>query len=391
MPPPGLSGPNDGGYEGDEDDDSVSLASDTEWEGWRRELEMDMPPKPLSTIHSASATSEATHRVGLSLAALKEEGSSLVLSSMEEYANITAKASHSDGEEQGVSPRHSGQDTRGRRSSLRAAKRIVVDGIAGKGLIIPHSSNAYASWTSFSSNSSINSSFHSHEDHRIGEGGDTNASKRPRLPPLVTGRGASPRVSGNLSRAKSASAFPSRPNATVPAASVSAPLSATVDNLSGSWAPGHPGHASQPSEDILPDDFFAMGPQIALPGLGGGLGNPAMFPAFAGMGTTITTVSSGRAAMNSESAGSSRKSSLKKASFGSLRSSASWISRSFSKSGEEKLRHERSLTFHHHQQHSSSGSAGQDAVGGGDQYGPRRTPLPNVVPLARGASSVTKR
>lgn len=403
MPPPGLSASNDGGgYEGDDDDDCASLVSDTEWEGWRRELEMDMPPKPLSTIHSVSATSDATPRVGLSLAALKEEGSSLALASADEHVNVAEKASYSDGEEKYKSPRHSGQSTRARKSSLRAAKRVVVDGIAGKGLIIPHSSNAYASWTSFSSNSSINSSFHSHDDYRLGEGSDTNVGpKRPRLPPIVTGNSTSPRGSGNLSRAKSATVFSSRPNASVPAASISAPLSATVDNLDGSWAAPDPPRQlpyKYPSDGISPDELFAIGPDVALPGLGGGLGNPAMFPAFAGMGTTITTVSSGRAAMSSgagggSNGGSSRKSSLKKASLGSLRSSASWISRSFgTKSGEEKLRHERSLTFHH-QSHSSSGSAGQDAVGGGngEHLGTRRTPLPNAAPLARGASSASKR
>ncbi|KAG9054158.1 hypothetical protein FS842_005927 [Serendipita sp. 407] len=350
---------SEGGYD-DDDDDCASLASDTEWEGWRRELEMDLPPKALSSILSVS---DATPKAGPSLSVLKEESVIALVPSPTSalpggiLADVVQEdvRVHTDEEDEApvVAQR---RRVPARRGSLKLARKIVVDGVAGKGLIMPRT-NAYASWNSFTStSSSITSSFQSHEEYRLGEGSDTAANRRPRLPPLVVGQGLSgtTRTSGTLSRAKSATVFSSRQNVPLPVASVSAPLSAAFDNIDGTWKGGSPHqhpqhhqhqhhhsdshqhhhrHHSDVDEYVEPqEDLLTLDPDVMLPGLGGGLGNPAMFPPFADLGTTVTTITSGRNAMANGS--STKKLSLKKRSLGSLRNTTSWLSRSFRSTDE---------------------------------------------------------
>ncbi|KAG8801683.1 hypothetical protein FRC17_006581 [Serendipita sp. 399] len=265
---------SESGYGDDDEDDCASLASDTEWEGWRRELEMDLPPKALSTILSVS---DATPKAGPSLAVLKEES---VVALVPPPVPVHTGGDDADGvptdeEDDEMPDVKRRNDVPIRRSSLKVARKIVVDGVAGKGLIMPRT-NAYASWNSFTStSSSFTSSFLSHEEYRPGEGSDTNANRRPRLPPLVVGQGVTGiGRSGTLARAKSATVFSSRQNVPLPTASLSAPLSAAFDNK----------HHSDADQSInYPDDLLTLDPDVMLPGLGGGLGNPALFPPFANM------------------------------------------------------------------------------------------------------------
>lgn len=311
------------GYEGDEDDDCASLASDTEWEGWRRELEMDMPIKHLPTILSNSnSTSTATPMAAHSITTIREDPSSSAIGNLSAVA--AENIARSDEEARLLTPiQRRNPPPLARKSSLQLAKRIVVEGTAGKGLIMPRT-KAYASWTSFSSNSSVNSSFFSHEEYRSGEGSDTTANRKPRLAPLVTSSARA--TTGSLSRAKSATLFSSNVNITVPRVSLSAPLSAAMDPRDAVWKPGSAAPAPiastsayvQPADEVY-EEFPELGPDVVLPGLGGGLGNPGMFPAFAGGGTTVTTITSGRQI-------NGRKKS---------KSGSGWLSKSFSRGSED--------------------------------------------------------
>jgi hypothetical protein len=329
------------GYEGDadEDDDNVSLASDTEWEGWRRELELDPPPKQLSTIPSSvnvNSNSTPTPRPRESISNDQSE-----LTPADGILGLSAvspeMSAQTDDENRLLTPI---PHRSARKSSLRAAKKMVVDGVAGKGLIIPRT-NAYASWTSFSSSSSINSSFNSHEDHyRAGDSSDTNAGRRARF---ASYGGSSMRSTGTggLARAKSASTFPLRPSVNVPVASISAPLSATIDSREGVWSRKEGSDASElppPPQELL-DELLNIGSEGLLPGMGGGLGNPAMLPAYADRGTTVTTIVSGRKAIAESGSSKGKKPSLR-----------SRLSRTFSKSGDIGSSAD------------SSRSAGQDAT-----------------------------
>jgi hypothetical protein len=306
------------GYEGD-DDDCASLVSDTEWEGWRRELAMDMPPKHVpAAVSGANTVSSATPKASHSIATIKED---VVLPSGNLSAIAPENIARSDEEARLLTPiQRRNLPPLPREGTLRFAKRVVMEGIAGKGLIMP-ATNTYVSWASFSSNSSANSSF-SHEEYRAGEGSDTTANRKPRLTPIVTtpARGAS---NGNLGRAKSVTIFSSNRNVTVPRVSSSAPLSAAMDSHDA-WRPALSSPPTAlPAEpvDELYDDLPELHPDVILPGMGGGLGNPAMFPAYVDMGATVTTVSSGRQANGS-------KKSLGK-------SGGKWLSKSFVKSTDE--------------------------------------------------------
>jgi hypothetical protein len=300
------------GYEG-EDDDCASLASDTEWEGWRRELEIDMPPKHLHTAASVTETvSTAIPKAPHFIATIKEDG---VLPSGNLSVIAAENIARSDEENRLLTPIPRRNPPELRKGSLQLAKSVVIEGIAGKGLIMPVT-EAYASWTSFSSNSSANSSFFSHEDYHAGEGSDTTANRKPRLTPIVT---TPARVGGggNLARAKSATVFSSNPNVAVPRVSSSAPLSATMESQDA-WKPAFPSPPNAlPAEPVGEpyDDLPELNPDVILPGMGGGLGNPAMFPAYVDMGATITTITSGRQANGS------------KKSIG--KSSGKWLAKSF--------------------------------------------------------------
>jgi hypothetical protein len=306
------------GYEGD-DDDCASLVSDTEWEGWRRELEMDMPPKHVPAIvFGANTVSSSTPKASHSIATIKEDA---VLPSGNLSAIAPENLARSDEEARLLTPiqRHNPPPLP-REGSLRFAKRVVMEGIAGKGLIMP-ATNTYASWTSFSSNGSADSSF-SHDEYRAGEGSDTNANGKPRLTPIVT-TPARAAGNGNLARAKSATMYSSNRNVTVPRVSSSAPLSAAMDSHD-TWKPALSSPPTAlPAEpvDELYDDLPQLNPDVILPGMGGGLGNPAMFPAYVDMGATVTTITSGRRA-------SGGKKSLGK-------SGGKWLSKSFVKSTDE--------------------------------------------------------
>jgi len=280
------------------------LASDTEWEGWRRELEIDLPPK------TANSVSAGAIRPGGALTPTQEEPASTSLSAVSPE-NIA----HTDEEVRLLTPMQHRPHTLARKGSLQLAKRVVVDGIAGKGLIMPRT-HAYASWTSFSSNDSVNSSSNSHDEYRAGEGSDTTANRKPHLTPLT-----------GLSRAKSATVFSLRQNVPVPVVSSSAPLSATLSSQDTSWNPSSPHKAVKAVSDIPSDYLDGLPPfdQASMPGLGGGLGNTNMFPPFAGLGTTVTTITSGKQIKKS----ASRSSGV------SLRG-VGWISRSFGKIGEER-------------------------------------------------------
>jgi len=316
----GPASPYDGdmerGYEGDDDGDCASLASDAEWEGWRRELETDMPVKYLPTIPSTTDTAlAATPKSTHSITIIKEDTP---------IGNLSAIApeniARSDEEARLLNPvsRHD-YPPLARKSSLELAKRVVVEGIAGKGLVMPRTT-ASTSWTSFSSNSSINSSS-SHEEYRVGEESNTAANGKPHLTPIVTTPPGATR-NGGLARAKSATTFSSNANITIPRVSSSAPLSAAVD-LPQTWTqPPLPANISpvEPAEKLY-DDLPRFNPDIALPGLGGGLGNPAMFPAYVDMGATVTTITSGR------QANGGKKSTGK--------SGGKWLTKSFAKHTDE--------------------------------------------------------
>lgn len=285
-----------------DDEDDGSLASDTEWEGWRRELELDIPPK-ITTLQSRAPT-----RGAVSLPPTQEERSMGALSVVPPE-NIA----HTDEEARLLSPIQQTSRKPIRKSSLKMAKKMVIDGIAGKGLAMPKT-NAYASWTSISSLDSINSSFHSHEEYRVGEGSDTTANQKPRLAPLVTG--GSMVNNGGLPKAKSATTFSLRPNLPVLPPSNSGPLSTTLaqDSSRGFISPEN---GTREHEDIGPEYLGDLSrvDRSTLPGLGGGLGNPAMLPPYANRGTIVTTVSGGNRAKKSRTNG------------GSLRG-VSWLSRS---------------------------------------------------------------
>ncbi|PVF93440.1 hypothetical protein CPB86DRAFT_109321 [Serendipita vermifera] len=341
------------GYEGDEeDDDNVSLASDTEWEGWRRELELDPPPRQLSTIPSsvnvnsnATSTPKPRDFISHERSESAPAGGNLGLSAVS-----PEQSAQTDEEARVLTPI---PHKPGRKGSLRLAKKMVVDGVAGKGLIIPRT-NAYASWTSFSSNSSLNSSFNSHEDHyRSGDGSDTNTSRKTRF---ASYGGTSMRSggTGGLSRAKSASTFPLRPSVNVPVASISAPLSATIDSREIAWSrKGSDASDPPPPPQELLDEYLNLGSDGVLPGMGGGLGN--MFPAYADLGTTVTTIVSGRKAIAEGNSGKGTKKP-------SLRSR---ISQKFTKSGD----------LSNPAEGSSRSAAGQDAT--------KKSPGPNMMDTVR--------
>jgi hypothetical protein len=303
-----LEGNDDDPLDADEDD--RSLASDTEWEGWRRELEMDLPPKTTNSI------SVGAIRPGGALPSTQEEPSPVASTSLSVVS--PENIAHTDEEVRLLTPIQHRPRTLARKRSLQLAKRVVVDGIAGKGLTMPRT-NAYASWTSFSSNDSVNSSSNSHDEYRPGEGSDTTANRKPHLTPL-----AGIAKSNGLSRAKSATVFSLRQNMPVPVVSSSAPLSATLNSQNSSWKSSSPAEvvSDNPSEYL---DGLLLLDQASMPGLGGGLGNANMFPPFAGLGTTVTTVTSGKQIKKSASRSS-----------GSSLRGVGWISRSFGKIGEER-------------------------------------------------------
>lgn len=303
-----FGGNDDDSFDADEDDGS--LASDTEWEGWRRELEMDLPPKRTNSI-SAGAI-----RPGGALPPTQEEPPSVASTSLS--AISPENIAHTDEEVRLLTPIQHRPRTLARKCSLQLAKRVVVDGVAGKGLTIPRT-NAYISWTSFSSNDSVNSSSNSYDEYRPGEGSDTTANRKRHLTPLAG------IANGNgLSRAKSATVFSLRQNVPVPVVSSSAPLSATLNSQDSSWKSRSPAEvvSDNPSEYL---DGLPPLDQASMPGLGGGLGNANMFPPFAGLGTTVTTITSGKQIKKSAS----------RSSGGSLRG-VGWISRSFGKIGERE-------------------------------------------------------
>lgn len=285
-----FAGKDDDAFNEDEDE-TGSLASDTEWEGWRRELEMDLPPKPMGIVPPNPSVVTTSLNPGGVLPPTQEEPTPVPLNSLSVVP--PENIAHTDEEARLLTPIQRTPHSVNRKGSLRVAKRVVVDGIAGKGLIIPRT-NAYASWTSFSSNDSVNSSYHSHEEYRVGEGSDTTANRKPRLPPLVTGSNVG---HGNtLSRAKSATVFSLRQNVQVPAVSSSAPLSATMHLQDTSWDSNSPSTNAQPEQEI-PLDYLDRLPPLDdafMPGKGGGLGNANMFPPFADLGTTVTTITSGK-------------------------------------------------------------------------------------------------
>jgi len=118
--------------------------------------------------------------------------------------------------------------------------------------------------------------------------------------------------------------FSSNQNVTVPRVSSSAPLSAAMDSHDA-WKPAafSSPQTAPPAEpvDELYDDLPQLNPDVILPGMGGGLGNPAMFPAYVDMGATVTTITSGRQANGG------------KKSIG--KSGGKWLSKSFVKSTDE--------------------------------------------------------
>lgn len=316
-----AKGDNEAEYEADDDDDCKSLESDTEWEGWRRELETDVFPKPAAA--NPAGISPSVFQAAHPLPAQREENTSTPTGAISVIAPESIAAT--DEETRLLVPAPQTEPQRTRRGSLYGAKRIVVEGVAGKGLVVPRP-KAYASWTSLSSVSSINSSYHSHEEYRAGEGSDTNAYKKPPLALITNQRRASGSVLGtsSLGRARSATVASTRGNVRLPVASSSAPLSATVGDSEDRWG-------SDPIVGVaMSDEFPTLGEDVLLPGLGGGLGNPAMFPPYADMSTTVTTITSGR-----QASGSSKRKVSGKRSMGSLRGSASsWLTRSLSKLGD---------------------------------------------------------